>query len=102
MSENSTLPQPVRALEPLDRLVGTWSMEGGFVGSDETTIHGQTTFSRLPGGFFFEQRAQLDFAELRIDALELIGYVPNTDTFPSTVFSNLSPEALVTAPTTGS
>jgi hypothetical protein len=50
MSENSTLPQPDRALERLDRLVGTCSMEGSFVGSDEATIHGETTFSWLPGG----------------------------------------------------
>ena len=31
---------------------------------------------------------------LQIDSLELIGYDPETDTFPSTVFSNLSPAAL--------
>jgi hypothetical protein len=48
MSEKSTLPQPDRALERVDRLVGTWSMEGSFVGSDEATIHGETTFSCCP------------------------------------------------------
>jgi uncharacterized cupin superfamily protein len=31
---------------------------------------------------------------LQIDSLELIGYDPETDTFPSTVFSNLSPQPL--------
>lgn len=30
----------------------------------------------------------------QIDALELIGYDPETDTFPSTVFSGFSPEPL--------
>jgi hypothetical protein len=37
---------------------------------------------------------QLDFMGLEIDSLELIGYDPDTDTFPSTVFSNLSPSPL--------
>jgi len=94
VSENSTFPQPDAALERLDRLVGTWSMEGSVVGSDETTIRGETKFSWLPGGFFLEQRAQLDFARLQIDALDLIGYDPETETFPSTLFSNLSPDPL--------
>jgi uncharacterized protein DUF1579 len=94
MSETPDLPQPDPALRRLDRLVGRWSMEGHLVGSDENTIRGETTFRWLPGGFFLEQRAQIDFAGLRIDALELIGYDPTTDSFPSTVYSNFSPEPL--------
>jgi hypothetical protein len=31
---------------------------------------------------------------MQIESLELIGYDPETDTFPSTVFSNLSPTPL--------
>jgi hypothetical protein len=31
---------------------------------------------------------------MEIDSLELIGYDPETKTFPSTVYSNLSPEPL--------
>ena len=31
---------------------------------------------------------------LEIDSLELIGYDPETDSFPSTVYSNLSPTPL--------
>ena len=41
-----------------------------------------------------EQRARLDFLGTKIESLELIGYDPETDTFPSTVFSNLSPTPL--------
>jgi hypothetical protein len=37
---------------------------------------------------------QLDFMGLQIDSLELIGYDPETQTFPSTVYSNLSPAPL--------
>ena len=88
------LPTPDPALRRLDRFVGTWSMEGHLSGSDEITVMGQTTFRWLPGGFFLEQRATLDFLGMQIESLELIGYDPETDTFPSTVFSNLSPTPL--------
>lgn len=94
MSENPGLPQPDPALRRLDRLVGRWSMQGHLVGSDETTIRGESSFRWLPGGFFLEQRTQIDFMGLRIESLELIGYDPETDTFPSTVYSNLSPAPL--------
>ena len=65
-------------------------MEGNLVGSDEKNIRGETTFGWLPGGFFLEQRVHIDFMGFPIDALELIGYDPETDTFPSTVFSGFS------------
>ena len=94
MSANTELPQPDPVLMRLDRLIGRWSMEGNLVGSDEKNIRGETTFRWLPGGFFVEQRAQLDFMGVQIDALELIGYDPKTDTFPSTVFSGFSPVPL--------
>jgi hypothetical protein len=94
MAEIPELPQPDPALKRLDRLVGRWSMEGNLVGSDEKNIRGETEFRWLPGGFFLEQRVHIDFMGLQIDSLELIGYDPETDTFPSTVYSNFSPEPL--------
>ncbi len=94
MAEDPTLPQPDPALRRLDRFVGRWSMEGNLVGSDEKNIKGETTFRWLPGGFFLEQHMQLDFMGLEIESLELIGYDPETETFPSTVFSNLAPAPL--------
>jgi hypothetical protein len=35
MSENPNAAEPDPALRRLDRLVGTWTMEGNLVGSDE-------------------------------------------------------------------
>jgi hypothetical protein len=94
MSEQPELPQPDPALRRLDRLVGRWTMEGNLVDSDEKNIKGETAFSWLAGGFFLEQRVQIDFMGLQIDSLELIGYDPETDTFPSTVYSSFSPTPL--------
>ncbi len=88
------MPTPDPALKRLAPLVGTWRMEGHLVGSSENTIKGETTFRWLPGGFFLEQVFRMDFMGLQIDSVELIGYDPETDTFPSTVYSNLSPAPL--------
>lgn len=97
MEDNDTeskMPAPDPAFKRLDRFVGTWSMEGHLLGSDENNIKGQATFRWLPGGFFLEQRITLNFMGLEIDSLELIGYDPETEAFPSTVYSNISPVPL--------
>jgi Protein of unknown function (DUF1579) len=88
------LPQPDRALERLDRFVGSRSMEGNLVGSDEKNIKGEATYRWLPGGFFLELHIKLDFMGLDIDSLELIGYDPQSGAFRSSVYSNLSPDPL--------
>jgi hypothetical protein len=36
--------------------------KGNLVGSDEKTIHGETTFRWLPGSFFLAQYVQLNYA----------------------------------------
>jgi hypothetical protein len=87
-------PTPDPALRLLDRFVGTWTMEGHLVGSDENNIKGEATYRWLPGGFFLEQNITLDFMGMRIESVELIGYDPQTKTYPSTVFSNMSPTPL--------
>jgi hypothetical protein len=71
-----------------------WSMEGDLVGSDEKNITGETTFRWLPGGSFLEQRVHIDDMGLAIDSLEVIRYDPETDSFPSTVYSTFSPDPL--------
>jgi hypothetical protein len=88
------LPTPDPALQRLDRFVGTWRMEGHLIGSDENNIRGEAAYRWLPGGFFLEQRIALDYMGLKIESLEFIGYDPETKTYPSTVFSNLSPTPL--------
>jgi Protein of unknown function (DUF1579) len=88
-------PKPDPALRELDFLVGTWSMKGHLVDSDEENIVGETTYEWLPGGFFMRQRVKMDFAGLfQIDSEELIGYNAETGKFRSFVYSNLSPEPL--------
>jgi hypothetical protein len=92
--EQQGLPEPDPALKRLDRFVGTGAMTGRTLGSDADNVSGRTTFEWLPGGFFLQQRITLNFAGLQIDSLELIGYDPESQTFPSTVFSNLAPTPL--------
>ena len=83
---------PNPALERLDRLVGTWTLKGHLVGSDEETISGEITFQWLEGGFFLQQDAEIEFAGMfEVKAPELIGYDPETGSFASYVYSNFSP-----------
>lgn len=93
-SQPQGMPQPDPALRRLDRLVGTWSMMGHLVGSTEENIIGQTTYEWLPGGFFLQQRVEMDFAGMKIQSLEIIGYDAETGAFSSLVYSNLSPAPL--------
>jgi hypothetical protein len=88
------LPRPDLALKRLDRFVGTWDMNGRTLDSNAENVSGRATFEWLPGGFFLQQRISLSFAGMRIESLELIGYDPETKTFPSTVYSNLPPTPL--------
>jgi Protein of unknown function (DUF1579) len=88
------LPTPDPALSRLDRYVGTWTMEGHLVGSDDIVVRGKTSFRWLEGGFFLLQEGTLDFMGMKISNHELIGYDPETGAFPSRVYSNLSPTAL--------
>jgi hypothetical protein len=94
MSENEEnapqLPKPDPALKRLDRLVGSWTINGRTLGADEDNISGRTAFEWLPGGFFLQQRIEMNFMGLPIQSLELIAYDPSTEAFSSQVFSNLA------------
>ena len=93
MSDNNMrpeqLPQPHPALKRLDKLVGTWEIKGRTVGAEEDNISGRATFEWLPGGFFLQQRIELNFLGLTIQSLELVGYEPATQAFSSYAYSNL-------------
>jgi Protein of unknown function (DUF1579) len=96
MSDNAAhetqQPTPDPALRRLDRLVGTWTLTGHLIGSDEENISGEISFQWLDGGFFLQQDAEIRFAGMfTVNARELIGYDAETGAFASYVYSNLSP-----------
>ena len=67
MSDNNNeqamqMPTPDPALKRLDKLGGSWTMKGRTLDSDEDNIAGRTTFEWLPGGFFLQQRFEMNFA----------------------------------------
>jgi Protein of unknown function (DUF1579) len=82
-------PEPDPALNRLEFFVGTWSMKGRTLDSDEDNVSGKTTFEWLPGGFFLQQRVELNFAGYEIKGLEIIGYDPATGKYPSMVYSSM-------------
>lgn len=91
------VPRPDPSLQRLNRLVGTWSLKGGPVGSEKETISGTTIFKWLHQeasdgeiGFFIQQEMEMDYDGQRIKSLELIGHDPKTGGFSSQVFSNMA------------
>ncbi len=92
MSEKSLgqqLPKPDTALKRLEIMVGTWNIKGHTLDSKDYNVSGRATFEWLTGGFFLQQRFEATFMGMKIYSLELIGYDPASDTFPSTVYSSL-------------
>jgi hypothetical protein len=88
------MPDP--ALKRLNRLVGTWKMEGHPLGSDQCSITGTTRFSWLHDGegksYFLQQDMEMDYDGTPIRSHELIGYDPQTKAFSSFVYSNMAPD----------
>lgn len=64
--------QPHPALKQLEKLAGTWALQGRDFDGGE--IHGQMTFEWLDGGFFMMQRVDIDHAGHQVKGLEIIGY----------------------------
>ena len=83
---DAQVPQPDPALQRLQPLVGTWTMKGHFIGSEEENITGQATFEWLDGGFFMQQDVEIDLAgQVHVKSRELIGFDPETGAFASHV-----------------
>ena len=95
-ANDSGAPKPSPALKRLDRLVGTWKMQGHAIGANEENITGTTTFKWLGGesgtSFFLQQDMDMDYAGTPIKSHELIGYDPKTKAFSSYVYSNMAPD----------
>jgi hypothetical protein len=82
-------PKPNPALRRLEKLLGAWSIRGRTLDSKEDNVSGRLTVEWLPGGFFLQQRAEMDFVGFKIRSLEIVFYDPSTKAFSSNVYSNI-------------
>ena len=94
LQAEDAVPQPDPALKALDVLIGTWDLKGRTLDSDKDNISGWNTFEWLPGGFFLKSIGEINFKGVLIQSLEIIGYDPESHTFPSHVYSNLDGNVL--------
>jgi hypothetical protein len=83
-----SLPNP--ALKRLEKLVGKWELRGRNFDSNADNITGWTTFEWMPGEFFLQAVGEMNFKGFLIKSVEIIGYDPESKTFPSHVYSNMS------------
>ena len=44
----------------------------------------------LPGGFFLQQRGEMEFMGFKMQSLEIVGYDPSTQAFSSNVYSSMA------------
>jgi AraC-like DNA-binding protein len=65
-------------------LRGSLGGPGEDLGHEADDVHGRIGFEWLSGGFFLQQRVDLQLVGYRVEGLELIGYDPATGTYPST------------------
>jgi hypothetical protein len=83
---------PHPALRRLEPLVGSWELHGRSLDADEDNIFGTTTFAWLPGGHFLQASGEIRVGEMVIQSIEIIGYDPARDLFPSSVYSSMNGE----------
>ena len=83
--------KPHPALARLEPLIGTWRLTGRTLDATEDNITGRVNIEWLPGGFFMVQRGEIAMPSfgLTVQSLEIIGYDPSSDTFRSTVYSDM-------------
>jgi len=79
--------EPAPELRRLDVMTGTWTLQGRESGQ-WGEIRGKLTFEWMEGGFFFEQKIDIDYIGLKIRGIEIIGYDPVTQALTSHVFDN--------------
>lgn len=80
---------PNSALRSLDQLAGVWNIRGQTLDGPEGAIAGQVRIAWIAGGCFLEMRGEMEFMGERVQSLEIVGYDPETNTFPATVYSNI-------------
>ncbi len=86
--------KPDPALRRLEKLTGRWEFSGRTLGAQEDNITGWNNFEWIAGGFFLKSEGEIDFKGMKMTSLEIIGYDPGRNIFPSKVYSSMSGEAL--------
>lgn len=94
MADNQPqMPQPNPKLATLKPMLGTWELHGRTTGAPEDNVKGKAVISELPGGFFYKQEVEIDFAGMvQVRGIEIIGYDEEEDALVSLVYSNMSPK----------
>jgi hypothetical protein len=87
-TQDHKTPRPDPALKRLNRLVGSWSMKGRPLGSNEDSITGTTTFTWLHGtdgtSFFLQQDMEMGYAGTPIKAVRSSAIIRRQRHFPRT------------------
>lgn len=75
----------------LDALAGHWHTRGRVVASspeEEIEIRGNDSYEWLPGGYFMLHRVAVSIGEEEVHNLEVIGYDPASDCYPTRFYDH--------------
>ena len=75
------------ALEQLDVLLGTWSIEAHFPGVPSSGVGGQTTFERALDGAFVVERSEVEHPDAP-NGLAIIAFDPDTGAYRQHYFDS--------------
>jgi hypothetical protein len=79
--------KPDPALKRLDVLVGDWKLSGSAADENGRQITGETHGEWILGGYFMKLTGTIRFEGMTVEAIQIIGYDPESDTFPATAFA---------------
>lgn len=82
---------PHEALQRLEKLIGQWELTGRSLHSKEDDISGSATFEWILDGFYLLHKSTMimQSQDFKIQSRAIIGYDPETDTFPELVYTNM-------------
>ena len=82
--------EPNPALRALDKLVGTWRVEGRQTDPDGE-VTGQVTYEWMEGGFYLVQHVDMNHVGNHVRGTEYIGWDPEAGNLRSYFFGNQAP-----------
>ncbi len=82
--------KPHKALKRLENFIGRWTISGRSLNAKEDDIKGTASFEWILDGFFLLNKGEMQMGDSKIKSLSIIGYDPETDTFPEMVYGNMN------------
>ena len=89
MENNLVYRGATQELESLQPFIGIWRTEGEIIDANNSSpipINGTDSYEWLPGGYFVMHKIDVIMGDQQVEAIEIIGYNPDTNQFTMNYF----------------